>query len=74
LPRYYFIILWPDHEDVDPHGTQLTDNDAARGHACHMVRRLKASGDYDDPELMVEVRNEMRERVLSIPFLAGYAS
>jgi hypothetical protein len=73
LPRYYFTVLWPDHEDIDPQGTQLTDNDAALGHACHMVRRLQASGDYDDPELMVEVRNEMHERVLSIPFLAGFA-
>jgi hypothetical protein len=50
-----------------------TADDAALHHACHMVRRLQAGGGYDDPGLMVEVRNEMRERVLSIPFLAACA-
>jgi hypothetical protein len=73
LPRYYFTIRWADHEDIDPQGTQLADDDAALDHAYRMVRRLQASGGYDDPALVVEVRNEMRERVLSIPFLAGCA-
>jgi hypothetical protein len=73
LPRYYFTVLWSNHEDIDPQGTLLADDAAALGHACRMVRRLLASGDYDDPGLVVEVRNEMRQRVLSIPFLAGCA-
>ena len=73
MPRYYFTIRWPDHEEIDPQGTQLADDDAALGYACRMVRRLQASGGYDDPGLVVEVRNEMRRRVLSIPFLAGCA-
>jgi hypothetical protein len=73
LPRYYFTVLWSNHEDIDPLGTLLADDAAALGHACRMVRRLLASGDYDDPGLVVEVRNEMRQRVLSIPFLAGCA-
>ena len=73
MHRYYFTVLWADHEDVDPQGTELPDEDAALHHACRMVRRLQVSGGYDDPALMVEVRNEMRERVLSIPFFAACA-
>jgi hypothetical protein len=38
-----------------------------------MIRELKASGGYDDPGLVIEVRNEMRQMVLSIPFLAACA-
>jgi len=42
-------------------------------YACRMIRRLQASGGYDDPGLMLEVRNEKREMVLFIPFLPAYA-
>jgi hypothetical protein len=73
LPRYYFTVLWPDHEDIDPQGTELPDDDAALRYAHRMTQRLQASGGYDDPGLTVEVRNEKRQRVLSIPFLAGCA-
>jgi hypothetical protein len=62
-----------DHEEIDPQGTQLADDNAALDYACRLIGRLKASGGYDDPRLAVEVRNEMRQRVLSIPFLPGYA-
>jgi hypothetical protein len=73
LPRYYFTILWADHEDIDSQGAQLADDRAALGYACHLVDRLRASGGYSDPRLAIEVRNEMRQRVLSIPFLPGCA-
>ena len=71
--RYYFIIRWPDHEDIDPQGTELADDDAALDHASRIIRRLKASGGYDDPGLMVEVRNEKRDAVLFVPFLPACA-
>jgi len=73
LLRYYFIIRWPDHEDIDPQGTELADDDAALDHASRIIRRLKASGGYDDPGLMVEVRNEKRDAVLFVPFLPACA-
>jgi hypothetical protein len=38
-----------------------------------MVRELRTNGGYDDPELLVTVRNEMRQIVLSIPFLPACA-
>ena len=58
---------------MDEHATALNDNAAALDYACHMVRELRTNGGYDDPELLVTVRNEMRQIVLSIPFLPAYA-
>ena len=71
--RNYFIIRWPDHEDIDPQGIELADDDAALDHACRIIQRLQSSGGYDDPGLMVEVRNEKRDTVLFIPFLPAHA-
>ena len=68
MPRYYFTIRWSDHEDIDPQGAELADDYVALDYACRMIRRLQASGGYDDPSLMLEVRNEKREIALSIPF------
>jgi hypothetical protein len=34
---------------------------------------VQSSGGYDDPGLMVEVRNEKRDTVLFIPFLPAHA-
>jgi hypothetical protein len=73
LPRYYFTVLWADREEIDPQGEELADDSAALDYACRLVGRLKASGGYDDPRLAVEVRSEMRQWVLSIPFLPGCA-
>jgi hypothetical protein len=74
MPRYYFTIRWSDHEDIDPQGSELADDDVVLDYACCMIRRLQASGGYDnDPGLMLEVRNERRETVLFIPFLPAYA-
>ena len=54
LPRYYFTIRSPDHENIDPQGTELADDDAALDYACRMIRWLQASGGYDDPGLMLQ--------------------
>ena len=71
--RYYFTIRSPAHEDIDPQGNELTDDDAALDYACRMIQWLRASGGYDDPELMLQVRNEKREMVLFVPFLPACA-
>ena len=51
----------------------LQDVAAALDYACQMVRELSVNGGYSDPRLLVSVRNEMREIVLSVPFLAACA-
>ena len=73
MPQYYFTIRWSDDEDIDPRGSELADDAAALDYACRMIRQLQANGGYDDPGLMLEVRNERRETVLFIPFLPAYA-
>jgi hypothetical protein len=73
MPEYYFAVRRSDQEHIDERATALNDNAAVRDCACHMVRELRASGGYDDPRLVVTVRNEMRQIVLSIPFLPACA-
>jgi hypothetical protein len=45
---------------MDEHATALNDNAAALDYACHMVREVRTNGGYDDPRLVVTVKNEMR--------------
>jgi hypothetical protein len=73
MPRYFFDIRSPDRRDRDEQGTLFPDDATALDYACSIIRELQAGGGYDDPGLVVEVRNEMRQIVLSIPFLAACA-
>jgi len=73
MPRYFFTIRWPDHEDNDRLGTPLPDDAAALNHAIRIVRELRQGSEHDDPGLMMIVKNEMLKTVLSLPFLAGCA-
>ena len=71
--RYFFNVRWPDHEDDDTNGTLLSGEAAALGYADRLVRELKEGGGYNDPGLMVIVRDGTQRVVLSIPFLAACA-
>jgi hypothetical protein len=72
MPQYSFTIRSSDHEHKAERCVVLQDVAAALDHACRIVRELSAKG-YNDPGLLVSVRNEMREIVLSVPFLAACA-
>ena len=50
----------------------LQDVAAALDYACSIARELSVNK-YGDPGLTVSVRNEKREMVLSVPFLAACA-
>jgi hypothetical protein len=73
VQRYSFSMRWSDHEDDDPNGALLSDNAAALKYADRLIRELKKGGRYNDPNLMVIVRDGMNKVVLSIPFLAACA-
>ena len=73
MPEYFFAVRRSDQEHLDERATALNDIAAALDYACQLVRELRANGGYDDPELLVTVRNEMRQIVLSIPFFPGCA-
>jgi hypothetical protein len=72
MPQYYFTIRSGDHEDDDERCVVLQDVAAALDYACSIARELSVNK-YGDPGLTVSVRNEKREMVLSVPFLAACA-
>jgi hypothetical protein len=73
MPRYYFTVRSSDLNHDEERCAVLHDVAAALDHACKMIRELSARGGYNDPGLLVTVRNEIREIVLSVPFLAACA-
>ncbi len=72
MPRYFFtIIRRPDRVKDDPHGTNLPDVAAALSHAERTIVELRKESPYNDPALMMIVKDEARKRVLSLPFFPG---
>ena len=72
MPEYSFTIRWSDHGHKVEHCAALQDVSAALDYACRMLRKLSVNG-CNDPRLLMTVRNEMRETVLSVPLLAACA-
>ena len=54
----------------DPDGTNLPDVAVALSNAER--RELRKESGYNDPTLMMIVKDEARETVLSLPFFPGY--
>jgi hypothetical protein len=74
MPRYFFTIRRPGSEFEDDPGGMILPNDAAAlSHAAHAIRELQKREGYDDPRLMMIVKNETRQPLLSLPFLPGCA-
>ena len=73
MPRYYFMIRWPDREEYDRQCTSLADDRAALNFAGRRISELKKDSRYGHLGLMMIVKNEARKMVLSIPFLAACA-
>ena len=73
MRRYFFDIRSLDYAVRDEEGAQFQSDAAALNHACGMIQRLKAGGGYQDPALVVEVKDEIHKTVLSIPFYAPCA-
>jgi uncharacterized protein DUF6894 len=67
MPEYFFAIRCSDGEHKKERDATLEDGAAALQYACGMAQELSVSGEHDDPGLMVTVRDEMRQIVLSIP-------
>jgi hypothetical protein len=68
MPRYHFLIRWPDHIDEDDEGTVLPSEDAAARYAQRIINELREAGGYDDPSLTLHVNDEWGRAVFSIPF------
>jgi hypothetical protein len=71
VPRYFFTIRRPDRVRHDPLGTDLPDVAAALSYAERKIRELRKESPYNDPALMMIVKDEARKTVLSLPFFPG---
>ena len=72
MPRYSFTIHGRDRVADDPDGTYLPDVAAALSYAEFTIRELrKKSGYKNDLALMMLVRDQTGQTVLSLPFFPG---
>jgi len=72
VPRYFFTINRQDRIENDRDGAYLSDAEAALSYADYKIRELrKKSGYEDDLTLMMIVRDQDGQTVLSLPFFPG---
>jgi hypothetical protein len=72
MPRYFFTIHRQDRIENDRDGTYLPNAHAALSYADYTIRELrKRSGYADDLTLMMIVRDQAGQTVLSLPFFPG---
>jgi hypothetical protein len=73
MPRYFFTIDDGRGQiEDDPAGTYLSDEAAALSYAEYTIRELRKKSCYkDDLALMMMVKDQAGQRVLSLPFFPG---
>jgi hypothetical protein len=75
MPQYFFTIRGRARVEDDPTGTDLPDVAAALSHAEYTIQELRKKSDYytynNDPALMMIVKDQVRQTVLSLPFFPG---
>ena len=72
MPQYFFPIHRGDRIEADPAGTHLPDVTAALSYAECTIRALRKQSKYkDDLALMMIVRDQTGQMVLSLPFFPG---
>ncbi len=71
MPQYFFTIRGCDRVEDDLDGTYLPDVAAALSYAEYTIRELRKKSGYHDPALMMIVKDQARQTVLSLPFLPG---
>ncbi len=65
------MIRGRDRVEDDPDGTYLPDVAAALSYAEYTIRELRKKSRYNDPALMMIVKDQIRQTILSLPFLPG---
>jgi hypothetical protein len=71
MPRYFFTIHGQNRVKDDPEGTYLQDEAAALSYAECTIRELRKKICYNDLALIMFVKDEARQTVLSLPFFPG---
>jgi hypothetical protein len=73
LPEYVFTIRSGERLHGAPRVASLDNDTAAIGYACELVQNLKKGSGYDDPNLLIRIKDEGRAVAFSIPFRAACA-
>jgi hypothetical protein len=73
MPQNVFTIRSGHEGTPTKRAAELSDDAAALAHACDIVRELMQSLAHTDRNSLVEVRDETRPRVFSIPFFPACA-
>ena len=67
MPRYFFIVVYPDRAINDPRGTVLPSDEAAVGAARTIIDGLVEGSGPGQPRQLIMVRNEAGEIVYQFP-------
>ncbi len=71
MPQYFFTTRGRDWVKNDPDGMNLPDVAAALSYAEHTIRELRNRRGYNDPAVVMIVKDEARQMVLFLPFFPG---
>jgi hypothetical protein len=67
MPRYFFILVYPDQVIGDPRGTVVPSDEAAIGAAREIIDELLEDSGPGQPRPIIMVRNEAGEVVYQFP-------
>jgi hypothetical protein len=68
VPRYFFTVGYSEREVLaDPRGALLPNIEAARLRAQRKIQKLREQSGYDDPALIMQVKDETERTVLFLP-------
>jgi hypothetical protein len=67
MPRYFFILVYPDRAINDPGGTVLPSDEAAVAAARTIIDDLLEYSGTGQPRPIIMVRNEAGEIVYQFP-------
>ncbi len=71
VQKYFFTIRRGDWVEDDSDGTYLPDISAALSYAEYTIRGLRKKIDFHDPALMMIVKDQAQQTILSLPFFSG---
>ena len=72
MPQYFFAVR-AGYGEAPERTAELENDAAALAYACEIVRELMQSLSHTDHNSLVQVRDETRPRVFSIPFFPACA-
>jgi hypothetical protein len=67
MPRYFFILAYPDQEIGNPRGVIVPSDEAAIEAARKVIDELLAERGPDDPNPTIVVKNEADEIIYRYP-------